>query len=73
MNLTVIIPAYNEEATVSAVLKKVLANRLTKEIIVVNDGSSDGTRHRIQDTGNRKVKIINKKRNEGKGQQLETH
>ncbi|MEK7504530.1 MAG: glycosyltransferase family 2 protein [Patescibacteria group bacterium] len=67
MNLTVIIPAYNEEATVSAVLKKVLANRLTKEIIVVNDGSSDGTRHRIQDTGNRKVKIINKKRNEGKG------
>lgn len=67
MNLTVIIPAYNEEATISLVLKKILANKIVSEIIVVNDGSTDKTGFRIQGAGHRKIKIINKKINEGKG------
>ena len=66
-SLTVIIPAYNEEATISTVLKKVMANKLVTEIIVVNDGSTDRTSHRIQGTGHRKIKIIDKIQNEGKG------
>ncbi|MEK7154919.1 MAG: glycosyltransferase family 2 protein [Patescibacteria group bacterium] len=72
MKLTVIIPAYNEEKTIAVVLKKVAANKLVKEIIVVNDGSTDKTRFRIADSSGfqqrfKKLKIINKKNNEGKG------
>ncbi len=67
MKLSIIIPAYNEQDTISLVIKKVLKNKLVSEIIVVNDGSTDGTSHRIQDTGRRKIKVINKKQNEGKG------
>ncbi|MDD2785445.1 MAG: glycosyltransferase family 2 protein [Patescibacteria group bacterium] len=47
MKLSIIIPVYNEEKTVEALLRKVNGVRLsdgtTKEIIVVNDGSTDGT------------------------------
>ena len=47
MKLSIIIPVYNEERTVDELLKRVHNARLagwTKEIIVINDGSSDGTR-----------------------------
>ncbi|HNZ44069.1 MAG TPA: glycosyltransferase family 2 protein [Bacteroidales bacterium] len=49
--LSVLIPAYNEEKTISAVLDKVLSvsliNNITKEIIVINDCSRDGTENQI--------------------------
>ena len=48
MKLSIIIPVYNEAATVGAIIDKVraldLGTGIDKEIIVVNDGSSDGTR-----------------------------
>ena len=51
MKLSIIIPVYNEAATVGAVIDKVrsldLGREITKEIIVVNDGSSDGTREAL--------------------------
>ena len=51
MKLSIIIPVYNEAATVGAVIDKVrsldLGSDVTKEIIVVNDGSSDGTRQAL--------------------------
>ena len=51
MKLSIIIPVYNEAATVGAVIDKVrsldLGRDVTKEIIVVNDGSSDGTREAL--------------------------
>ena len=46
MKLTIIIPAHNEQATIYQVLEKVCATDLgtwQKEIVVVNDGSSDNT------------------------------
>lgn len=67
MKLTVIIPAYNEEKTIAAVIKKVAANKLVKEIIVVNDGSTDKTKFKIAGARFKKLKIVNKKHNEGKG------
>jgi len=44
MKASVIIPVYNEAGTVADVIEKVRAVPIEKEIIVVNDGSSDGTR-----------------------------
>lgn len=68
-SLSVIIPAYNEEQTISAVLKKVLANKLVKEVILVNDGSTDRTKYSVFGIrySVKKLKFINKKTNEGKG------
>ena len=44
MLISVIIPAYNEINTISHVLKKVEETPYNKEIIIVDDGSKDGTR-----------------------------
>ncbi|HDS29886.1 MAG TPA: glycosyltransferase family 2 protein [Firmicutes bacterium] len=43
MKLSVIIPVYNEESTVGELLEQVLAVDIPKEVIVVDDGSRDGT------------------------------
>ena len=67
MKLSVIIPVYNEGNTVGEILRKVVGNKLVGEVVVVNDGSSDGTLTQIKQVKSKKVKLINKKRNEGKG------
>jgi len=72
--LSIIIPVYNEEATVEALLDRVLEVELSlnKEIIIVNDGSTDRSREIIESWQKQnnlicdKVIIINKE-NEGKG------
>jgi len=45
---TVVIPVYNERATLAELLGRVQAVDLDKEIVLVDDGSSDGTRERLQ-------------------------
>jgi glycosyltransferase involved in cell wall biosynthesis len=67
--LSVIIPVYNEVKTVGEVLKAVLDQKLTdytKEIIVVDDGSVDGTPDVLKKWEN-KVKVIYQPVNRGKG------
>jgi glycosyltransferase involved in cell wall biosynthesis len=52
MKLSVIVPVYNEEQTIGAVIDRIRAVNLgsiEKEIIVANDGSSDGTRRAIDE------------------------
>ena len=44
MKLTVVIPAYNEAGTIREVIARVRASPLEKEIVVVDDCSTDGTR-----------------------------
>ncbi len=44
MNLSVVIPVYNEVGNVSEIIKRVQAQKLANEIIIVDDGSKDGTR-----------------------------
>jgi len=68
--LSVIIPVYNEGETVARLLKKVLSVKLGKagkEIIIVNDGSTDNTAKEIKKVKDKRIIIVNKRLNEGKG------
>jgi glycosyltransferase involved in cell wall biosynthesis len=68
MNLSVVIPVYNEAGNISEILKRVQAQKLANEIIVVDDGSTDGTRDILRDLdGKEKVLVILHERNQGKG------
>jgi len=73
MNLSIIVPVYNEEKTISQVISKLLALKLPcrKEVIVVDDGSTDGTKTQISklksQNHNLKFKTIIHKTNRGKG------
>jgi len=68
MNLSVVIPVYNEEKNVGEIIKRVQAVKLAKEIIVVDDGSKDGTREILRKlNGKKNVRVILHERNQGKG------
>lgn len=67
--LSIIIPVYNEEATVGEVLRRVFAVKLgdwKKQIIVVDDGSTDKTSDRLA-AWNKKCTVILQLHNKGKG------
>jgi glycosyltransferase involved in cell wall biosynthesis len=70
--LSVVIPVYNEAATVNALLEKVLAVPLEKEVIVVDDGSTDGTRELLAKASRPEVRVILHDRNRGKGAAIRT-
>ena len=67
MIVTVIVPAFNEAATIKEVLKRVAAIDLDTEIIVVDDSSTDETLNEIEETKLPSVKIIRHSANQGKG------
>lgn len=73
VKLSVVIPVYNEEATIRQVLENVAALSIPTEIIVVDDASTDGTRHVLAEYEHRhNISVIFKPRNEGKGAALRT-
>jgi dolichol-phosphate mannosyltransferase len=68
--LTIIIPVYNEEKTVAKILKNLLATKLpvkSIEYIVVDDGSIDSSKFKVQSLKSKKIKLIAHKKNLGKG------
>lgn len=68
MNLSVIIPVYNEAKNIYEILKRVQAQNLANEIVVVDDGSTDGTRAMLAEVhGKNNVHVIMHERNQGKG------
>ena len=67
--VSIVIPAYNEEDTIEAIIRKVEAvplDGLRKEIVVVDDCSTDRTRERLELFGSR-IRLIRHPRNLGKG------
>jgi len=67
--LSIIIPAYNEKRSITGVLEQVMGQQVPgwkKEIVVVDDGSTDGTRDILRDW-EKKVTVIYQKKNGGKG------
>ena len=68
MNISVIVPVYNEVNNVMEIVKRVQETKLATEIVVVDDGSMDGTREILQKlNGKRKVRVILHEKNQGKG------
>jgi len=72
MNLSVIIPVFNEEGTVNEIISRVHSVRLEgielKEIIIVDDGSTDGTKEVLgQYKENCGIKVFLQPNNKGKG------
>lgn len=68
MKISVIIPAYNEKGTIEEILRRVQATGIADEIIVVDDGSVDGTRQVLSALDGRgQVRVILHERNQGKG------
>lgn len=73
MLLSIVIPVYNEKNTVSDIIKKIdsLPTSLNRELIIVDDGSTDGTREILKSLESRSdVKLIYKESNSGKGDSL---
>jgi glycosyltransferase involved in cell wall biosynthesis len=72
MKISIIIPCFNEISTIDKILDKVLAqSKFEKEIIVIDDFSSDGTREYLQNNDKKKIdKLILNEKNFGKGYSL---
>ena len=76
--LSVVIPVYNERRTIEAVVQRVRGTGVPCEIVIVDDGSQDGTRDLLaqwRDSGSAEhadLKIIFHERNQGKGGALKT-
>jgi glycosyltransferase involved in cell wall biosynthesis len=71
--LSVVIPVYNERSTVLTIMEKVLKLDFLKEVIVVDDGSTDGTGEILKRTSfDDRVKVLFHDRNRGKGAALRT-
>ena len=68
MNISVIIPVYNEVKNINEIIKRVQTTKLASEIVIVDDGSKDGTRDILQKlNGKKKVRVILHEKNQGKG------
>jgi glycosyltransferase involved in cell wall biosynthesis len=73
MEITVIIPVYNEVNTILEILRRVQAMQIAHEIVVVDDGSTDGTRQVLADLdGQGIVRTIFHEHNQGKGAAVRT-
>lgn len=71
MKLSVVMPAYNERATIRTIVDRVLAVDLgpvEKELVIVDDGSKDGTRDILKELdGTRGIRVLFQPHNQGKG------
>lgn len=70
MKLSVVIPVYNEQATLRELYESVRAVDIEKEIIFVDDGSTDGSREILQGLADESTRIVLHERNLGKGAAL---
>ena len=70
MRLSVVIPVYNEISTIGEILNRVRSVPQDKEIIVIDDGSTDGTREWLEKLTIQEVTVLFHSENKGKGAAL---
>ena len=72
--LSVIVPVFNERTTVAEIIRRIRAVELPVdvEVIVVDDGSTDGTDKVLAALGDSTVRVIDHQRNRGKGAAIRT-
>ncbi len=68
--LSVVIPVYNEKDTIAELLKRVDGVKLEKEIIIVDDHSTDGTVDFLKTLKQKNYKVLFQEKNKGKGAAL---
>ena len=73
MKLSIIIPCYNERSTILSLIKAVKDSPIKdRELIIVDDGSKDGTRDILKSLDDPEARVIFHERNQGKGAALRT-
>ena len=70
--LSVIVPCFNEVSTINKIIDKIKASPVDKEIIIVDDGSSDGSKEFLSNIDDPQVKVIFHSNNIGKGAAIRT-
>ncbi len=68
--LSVVMPCFNERDTIDEIVERVLASPYTAELIIVDDGSTDGTRERLAELDDPRVRVLLQPHNQGKGAAL---
>ncbi len=72
LKLSILIPVYNERATLVEIMRRVQAVPFDKEIIAVDDGSTDGTRELLQQIEKDGIIVLRHDKNLGKGAAIRT-
>jgi glycosyltransferase involved in cell wall biosynthesis len=72
VKISIIIPVYNEATTIREILARVRSSPIEKEIVVVDDGSTDGTRQLLAQEQSPDTKVVMHKVNQGKGAAIRT-
>ncbi len=72
ITLSVLMPVYNERATIEEAVQAVLATPYSVELVIVDDGSTDGTREILKGFADPRIKVFLHEQNTGKGGALRT-
>jgi glycosyltransferase involved in cell wall biosynthesis len=72
MKLSVVMPAYNEINTINEIIRRVQHVDIEKELIIVDDCSTDGTREYLQQLQDETIRVFFHEQNQGKGAALQT-
>jgi len=72
LKISVVVPVYNEKNTIREIVKTIQQVSLEKEIIIVDDCSTDGTREILKGMAGNNLKILFHDKNQGKGAALKT-
>lgn len=70
--LSIVVPVFNEDVLIMEALDKILNTPYQKEVIIVDDGSTDGTRDIILKTKHLDLKVVLHEKNFGKGKAIQT-
>jgi glycosyltransferase involved in cell wall biosynthesis len=72
IKLSVVVPVYNEIATIEIILKEILSVPIPKEVLIIDDGSTDGTREFVSRLNHPDCRVFFHEKNQGKGSAVRT-